>query len=271
VKVAALPRGVDPADLARTDSAALEVAVRDARPFLGFRLDRVLEAADLSTPEGRARGAEAALAVIAEHPSDLVRDQYLHTVADRCRIDVDRLRSGALGAAQRAETERRTGGVRGDRMPTEQRRPAPRRRDSAEQEALRLAVHRRDEILDQLEPWLFDDEIVAAAVDALGTQPDVRSAIAAADPETAELLQRTAVEDSSADPDDVVGLLVVAAAQRALDGFEVEARQADDALPYSEITGWLRLRIMEMRDAGTESEARKALLDWLRQRAIGES
>src|SRR5690606_5074215 len=89
VAVAALPKGVDPADLARTDPAALELAVKDARPFLGFRLERVLGAADLSTPEGRARGAEAALGVIAEHPSDLVRDQYLMVVADRCRIDVE--------------------------------------------------------------------------------------------------------------------------------------------------------------------------------------
>jgi DNA primase len=66
--VADLPVGVDPADLARTDPPALRKAVEHAVPFLGFRVDRVLGQADLSSPERRARAAEAALAVIAEHP-----------------------------------------------------------------------------------------------------------------------------------------------------------------------------------------------------------
>ena len=62
VAVAALPAGVDPADLARSDPEALAAAVAEATPFLGFRLDRVLDQANLATPEGRARAAEAAVA-----------------------------------------------------------------------------------------------------------------------------------------------------------------------------------------------------------------
>ncbi len=58
----------------------------------GFRLGRVLSAGDLSTPEGRARTAERAVSVVREHPSDLVRDQYLMQVADTCQVAVDRLR-----------------------------------------------------------------------------------------------------------------------------------------------------------------------------------
>ena len=266
VAVAALPKGVDPADLARTDPAALELAVKDARPFLGFRLERVLGAADLSTPEGRARGAEAALRVIAEHPSDLVRDQYLMTVADRCRIDVERLRAGAIDAPPPRRDDR-------SRRASDRREvPAPRRqRNSPAHEALRLAIHRRDEIIDLLDPCLFDDELHQAAVEALAGAPDVRRAIEAADPAAAELLQRTAVEDSEADPLDVVSLLVSAAAQRELAVLEADARQSDDPLPYAEITGWLTRRIIEMRDPRSEPEARDALLPWLRQRAIGET
>jgi DNA primase len=266
VAVAALPRGVDPADLAREDPAALEKAVVDAKSFLGFRLERVLGAADLSSPEGRARGAEAAMAVIAEHPSDLVRDQYLMTVADRCRIDVDRLRAGisAPRTAGRGPADaRRTRAVA-----PEQRAPA--RRNSPALEALRLAIHRRDEIIELLDPCLFDDELHRAALDVLAASPDVRTAIDEADPETADLLQRTAVEESEADPLDVVGRLVTEAAQRALHELEAEARQSADPLPYSQIMGWLRLRIIEMREPQTEPDAREALLPWLRQRAIGE-
>src|SRR5205085_10154982 len=93
--VAALPTGADPAEVARTDPEALQDAVKQARPFLAFRIERVLAAADMRSPEGRARAAERAMEVIAEHPNELVRDQYLRDVADRCRGDADRLRSMA--------------------------------------------------------------------------------------------------------------------------------------------------------------------------------
>ena len=92
VVVADLPGGTDPGDLARTDPAALARAIEEARPFLQFRVDRMLNAGDLSTAEGRARAAEAALTAVAEHPVDLVRDQYVMQVADRCRLDAARLR-----------------------------------------------------------------------------------------------------------------------------------------------------------------------------------
>ena len=110
-----------------------------------------------------------------------------------------------------------------------------------------------------------------ARVGREATRAAMRAAIEAADPETADLLQRAAVEESEADPIDVVGRLVTEAAGRALDDLDAEARQASDPLPYSQITGWLRLRIIEMREPATEPDARQALLAWLRQRAIGES
>ena len=101
VAVAALPPGVDPADLARTDPEALRAAVDGAVPFLRFRLERVLAAADLDSPEGRAKAAEAALAVIREHPNDFVRDQYVMVLADRVRVDADRLRADLAKPAPR--------------------------------------------------------------------------------------------------------------------------------------------------------------------------
>ena len=90
------PKGVDPADLARRDPEALVVAIKEATPFLGFRLNRVLDAASLVSPEGRARAAGAAIAVIDEHPNPLVRDGYLMEVASRCRIPVEQLRAGTF-------------------------------------------------------------------------------------------------------------------------------------------------------------------------------
>ena len=92
VVVADLPGGSDPGELARSDPEGLARAVREARPFLQFRVDRMLSGGDLTTAEGRARAAEAALVAVAEHPDDLVRDQYVMQLADRCRLDADRLR-----------------------------------------------------------------------------------------------------------------------------------------------------------------------------------
>src|SRR5690606_31021049 len=56
------------------------------------RLDRAFAAADLASNEGRARAAERAIEIVAEHPTDLVRDQYVMDVSSRCRVEPDRLR-----------------------------------------------------------------------------------------------------------------------------------------------------------------------------------
>ena len=90
ISVVALPPGADPADLAQSDPERLREAVSGAMPYLGFRLERLFAHADLRNPEGRARAAEASLALIAEHPDALVRDQYLMQVSDRCRLSCAR-------------------------------------------------------------------------------------------------------------------------------------------------------------------------------------
>ncbi len=92
VAVAALPPGSDPGDLARSAPEELRRAVADAEPFLSFRVERVMQAADLRSAEGRARAAEGAMAAVIEHPNELVRDQYLMRVADRCRLEPGALR-----------------------------------------------------------------------------------------------------------------------------------------------------------------------------------
>ncbi len=93
VAVVDLPPGSDPDELARTSPEALREAVAGAKPFLQFRIDRVLKASDLRTPEERSRAANASIEVVAEHPDGFVRDLYLMQIADTCRVDVDLLRT----------------------------------------------------------------------------------------------------------------------------------------------------------------------------------
>ena len=216
VAVAALPVGMDPGDLAREDPAALRRAVEEARPFLAFRVDRVLGGADLATAEGRARAAEGAMAVVAEHPNALVRDQYLLDIASRTRTDPERLRAGV----DARPTDRR---ARGDRPA-----PAAARDDEVVQaparlpvgpevEALRLLVAQPDAIAGWLREALFDDGRCLAAYRALqASGGDVRAAVDATDPGAAELLRRVAAEDTEADAVDVVHRLLDMAATRRL-------------------------------------------------------
>ena len=249
VAVAALPPGSDPGDLARKDPDGLRAAVDGAQPFLRFRLERVLGAANLRAPEGRARAAEAALAVIREHPSELVRDQYLMEVADRCRMDADRLRQAVIAPPPAGGASRRPPSTPPGRDP-----------GGPELEALRLVVHRRDEVAGRLHALLFVDERNQAAFQALATAPTVHDAIAGADPEAAHLLQRLAVEEASADVDDVLAQLLRRAVARAVAALDADARAApEQALAVAAAMGWLKVTVEDLPDP----DAADRLVDWL--------
>ena len=278
VAVASFPGGADPAELAQTDPGALATAVAEAKPFLKFRLDRVLDAARFDTPEQRVRAAEAAMAVVQEHPSDMVRDQYLLEVAARCRVDENQLRNRTFEAAAKPEPRqqrRRDAGAGGgdDEPPPRGNtvrpdRPQVRRaqRDTAEIEALRLYVWRRDEISGLLDDTLFRDPVALTAFHALTSTPTLADAVAAAgadDPVAGDLLQRMAVEETEAEVNDVLTRLVDEAATTSMASLKAEARVSDDPFAVGEAIAWLNLRIMELREPATNEEALGQLLGWL--------
>lgn len=261
--VAALPPGQDPGDVARNDPDALRAAVENAKPFLAFRVERVLSRANLGSPEGRARAAEAAVGIVAEHPNELVRDQYLVQIADRCRIDADRLRE----FLDPTRKQRRT--------PPPAAGPARRRNDTPEIEALRLAIHRPETVADVLDEVLFDDELHRSAFMALASSATLADAIESADPGAAELLHRLAVEDTDAEPADIVVLLARIAAERVAQSLEAEARA--DQQRYRELaptSSYLKTTIQLTQDPNdwpTRVEAAKGLVAWLVQNSQGVS
>jgi DNA primase len=282
VAVADLPPGTDPGELARTDPEALVRAVAQARPFLQFRVDRVLDGADLSRAEGRARAAEAALAAVAEHPDDLVRDQYVMQVADRCRMEPDRLRQhlGELMARPPVPEESPRARRAPAPEPEAEAPPPPPRRPAADGsrpglEALRLAVHRPEEVADRLEAVLFTDEVQRRAFEDLSRAESLHQAIELADPEVADLLRRLAVEepvlaaDGPFDPiDAVVCQLVRESVRRALTDLGREARTEPGDIPgaLAEV-GRVRLWLEGLDRPDTCRDAGDRLLAWLLQRA----
>jgi DNA primase len=279
VAVADLPPGTDPGELGVRDPELLRKAVAAAQPFLRFQIERVLSAADLRSAEGRARAAESALAAVAEHPNELVRDQYLMMVADRCRLDPGSLRP--LAERLRRAGRRPPGAHGGHGLegppaapaPSERaggRRPAPARSEAQRPglEALRLAVHDPQSVAERLEPYLFSDPLQRRAFETLAAADSMQSAMDAAEEEDAELaglLRRLVVEEPSEPPDAVVVQLVRIASRRALTEVEAQARLSPDTL--SEVAPLIaRVRLdLEDLDAGTvvSFAAADRLLAWL--------
>jgi DNA primase len=263
VHVAEFPGGQDPGDVARTDPAALQAAVKEARPFLAFRLERVFARADLRSPEGRARAAESAIDAVREHPNELVRDQYVMDVADRCRVEPDRLRAMLSRGP-------RPGAGPGAASRPESRRAARTEPSGPEVEALKLAIHRPETVAHLLDEALFDDELHRAAFAALATSATLHEAIDKADAGAAELLHRLAVEDTDAEPEDVMGRLADRAATRALRDLEAQARTNPERFrELSPTTGWLRLTIDQLREPTTREPAFEALVAWLVRNSQG--
>jgi DNA primase len=249
VAVAEFPNGVDPGDLSRTDPAALAATVERARPYLAFRIDRLLNALPITTPEQRAKAAEAALELINDHPNVIVRRQYAGEIAVRCGLPTADL----VAIAER--------GVRHPVVRVEPTRP--RATETAEITVLRLLVHRWDETAARVVPAMFIDPDTRRAVDTLaGAGGDVRAGIESADPAVAELLLRVAVEEADHDPEMETHRLLVA----AVDGELSRAKRMMTADEFLGLSTRVRAAVHRMNDVPTKPEALGELLGWLDQR-----
>ncbi len=309
VAVAALPPGSDPGELARTDPEGLRAAIEGAKPFLAFRVERILDGAELATPEGRAKAADTALAAVAEHPDNLVRDQYVMQVAERCRLEplllrdrLEQLRKegprptsgGGSGRGQKrrgqppAPVDPGEQWVRepedGWEPPWADGGPSDHRRDGAGSattgggravrefrpglEALRLAIHRPDDVGQRLEPALFRDGLQRSAYQTLVDADDLRQAVDTATPEVRALLVRLTVEEPTGEPDEVVLQLVRDAARRELTNRTAEARTSPEAMIEAvEVARWLQ----ELDIPGASATATARLVAWLVVRSTAES
>ena len=265
VAVARLPAGADPADLAQRDPAALRAAVEAAVPFLGFRLERALAAANLATAEGRARAGEAALAVLAEHPSELVRDQYVMEVADRLRLDAAALRTRLAEWTRVGHAPAPPARARADGEPS-QPRPGV--------EALRLRIHRPDEVGGRLVAPMFVNETQREIFEALESGQPVAAVVDVlrhrGEDAAAQSLARLVVDDVDGDAVSVaavVAQLLRAAAQAELTALDRELREGHVAPDVVGATVRdVKERLDELEgDHGATAEA--DLRDWLLERA----
>jgi DNA primase len=254
VSVARLRGGKDPGELAQTDPESLPESVARAMPFLGFRIERVLSHSAAATPEQRARTAERALAVIAEHPNANVRKIYAGEVAARLDLPVGDL----VGAAER-------GGKAPIAMRT--RTTSDRSRRNAEFAALAMLITDWDSIAPWLVAELFADDANRAAftllVDAGG---DVTTAIEGADEQTRSVLESASVADVDGDAIIEARNLIAAATRREL---RHVAPGADPARITADAEARLTLELLA--DTERADDAAAWLLGWLIDRQQGLS
>lgn len=268
VVVADMPAGTDPAELGRRNPQALKDAVQNAKSFLAFRLDRVLNSADLRAVEGRARAAEQGVAIVAEQPNQLVRDQYLMTIADRCRVPVEDLRK-MLATGKYELPSKPVVDIRARRQP---RNDPP----EVERAALKVAIQHPEQtsayfntvlpegIVPGVEDVLFEDPRAQAAFRALIDAPTFLEAVDTAEPEAGELLGRLVMEEESGTAAEEFIRLVDRAAHRVIRELEVEVRVRPDG--FAEIgptLAWLKLTVEQLRARDTVNEASAALIGWL--------
>ncbi len=259
VRVAALPAGRDPADVWRDDAGALLKALDGATRFLQFRIDQVLTTADRATPEGRARAAELLVPVLREHPSELVREGYIQSVAGTLGIDHAWFKEAILRGAHR-----RPARVEQDAQPSR------RRVDRRELDALRWSIHEPQLVADWLEPALFADPDARAACDLLMSSSTFREALDASDGSVRDLLERLAVEDATVDGDPTTlrARLLVNMATPAGDRMLASLIEGGDERA-SEVKSLLD-RVAHERDAGewdSAQQAAKQLVGWIVDRS----
>src|SRR5579863_75542 len=296
--VAELPSGADPGELARRAPESLRQAVEGARPFLGFRVESALSSRDLRSPEGRSRAAEAALEAIAEHPNEIVRDQYLSYVADRTQVAPERLREllratpRSEASPNRATTDQTPSSSQGDEnQPTRgaPRRDGASRRNDDERggiDALVVAMERRDATAELFDELLFSDPVQRSAFRVLVASPSLSAAIENADPDASDLLRRLAVSPvpDDLDPEGTYLALVRATATRALRELDAEGRVAerdgksDGVIAVLTANTWLRKELEALHDplvrpgaTAEEMDTARRLVAWLaeRQREAG--
>jgi DNA primase len=269
VAVADLPEGKDPGELATSDPERLRASIEGARTYLEFRLERALASADLRRPEGRARAAEAAIAVVAEHPNELVRDQYLVQVADRTRIELEQLRPWLKSAVGRAPRTARVRPIR----------PRPPEGERVGRDALALAIHDPRAMAGRIGEPLFADPIQQAAYNALAGSASLHDAIERSDEDVARLLVELATVEPSVSPDQAVVALVRVRVQEAIAELQAEARSAqangDEAasLASAPVVARLKSELELFGEVGAGdnpprhvTEAAGRLLAWLSQR-----
>jgi DNA primase len=185
VMVALLPAGRDPADVVTEDGPeAIRKVIEAAVPLTEFKLEQVLAALPLDTPEARAKAARVAAELLAGIPDELARRGYVFSAAERIGVDADDMHR-VLGELLSGTTDPGPGGAgraRDRRFPGHVK---------VEREALRLLLTRPALAAELGGAELIDDDFTSATRQELFRAARAQAAAGAPD---AGLAQRLSPE-----------------------------------------------------------------------------
>ena len=201
VRVAEMPRGLDPADLVQEGrTEELVAAVESARPLLQFLIERELARFDLSEPESRARALRAVAPRIARVGDEVAKAEYVRFVAMATGIDED-LVWRAVGGRPRRRRREVAPESRGETSGSLR----------AERELLRLVVANPEHLAGvEISDELFADPTVAEAWRRVegrrrDTPPGTALPLPVGDDPVTSLLRELAFDDRPlADPGELV-------------------------------------------------------------------
>ena len=276
VFVARLPKGSDPAELAQHDPEALRKSVTDAVPFLQFRLDRVLESANLATAEGRGRAAEHAMEVLAEHPSELVRDQYIMQVAGTLRLEESLLRPRVVELARNPKPRTANEPPTAPSPPRAPRLPMPR----PGLEALRLRVHFPNDVKDRLIAAYFVNDVQREIFDGLSSDRSLSEVIDELDrrgeEEAAHVLSELAVDEldrdyTVEDVTAVVSQLIRSAVTVELKNVARDLKEGNMTPEVADVTVRDVKERLVLLDSSSGHLAENELREWLVERTSSRS
>jgi DNA primase len=87
LRIAALPDGLDPDELAYRDVERWRQVIRDARPIVDYYLARAMRELDLTTGQGKAHAIEQLAPLIQEIASPIERTHYVQALARLVQMD----------------------------------------------------------------------------------------------------------------------------------------------------------------------------------------
>ena len=288
VKVAKFPPGEDPASLSISAPEELRRAIDEAKPFLSFRIDRLLEGSDLSSIEGRLLASAKAVDIVAQHPNAIVRGNYLMEISETCDVDIRELE-------RRLERSRRALRTKGDDAPKPKSRPAATSADEqshAESEveekplysvrelqlgeyrpyniALWKLLHNCEEVIDYMPRFLFVHPVHIELHDFANAYRQVelqRANQSLLSPSARGLMAALSQIDEDHDVVEVIARLLelhiersVEAMLRSIRGADGKRLNEDDALRMTQEISFLRVTARDLRESRTIDSAVRELL-----------
>ena len=214
---------------------------------------------DLERVEGRARAAADTGAIIAEHPNEVVRDQYLVETAQKVRVDIEQMRR--LIVKPSPQQQRASADQQETAQPAKQveSKPPP----LVEVNLLRALIHQPDAITSLVLPAMFTDPVTAEA-HRLVISEGWREQINDFSQPVATLVGRLVVEEVDADPVELVSRALDAVIDRWHTEVRYDVNDIEQLRKHQPMVQWLAQRQEEMHSEQTRTAAVEAIVDWLR-------